>query len=617
MHIISQVDAQIIAEIRRCLKDTTDRGLIVASKWLSELLLSIPAFKRNTGSAADMSSVSMNISEELDDQPNWRNREELDAEEQDTDVLDVARKCMEARQYHRAMYFLQGHTSAKARFISVYCRFITSEKKALHDWHKTDNTRHQPPLPVNTEINDLLDFVKNSTDPWLQFLEALFLYRLSRIPEALDLLYHAISINPWNWAAWTLLGQCLDSSKALTDALTNIDLPLDHPLPQMFQIKIMNELHTATDVELQLCDRLLGTDYFPDNLWLMGQRGRALYDTLELTKAETQFEKMFTLHPDRIEDLDVYSNILHLRGSREKLTALAEKFLLIDKNRPEVCCIVGNHYSLRSERDKAVKYFRRATHLDRTCLTAWILMGLEYHELANYPAAIESFRKAIDVNKKDSRPWAGLGAAYDAMGMPQYGLFYYQQAMKLRPCESYIWEGLGSCYEQLAKHRDSIFALERAIELSKASVPSNRKIVIRAKIVKLARLVGDKEETLAQELKFIKICDDELFGVNLRPPRDNLAEQYITCVYSVAEYHESNDGNLKLAYDYYNWLFVLDPSTVRAKPTMREQIKSKASAKGYDLTNTNSLQFGYSLDYKKGRCLLLEFLQQTGQVTDV
>lgn len=59
------------------------------------------------------------------------------------------------------------------------------------------------------------------------------------------------------------------------------------------------------------------------------------------------------------------------------------------------------------------------------------------------------------------------------------------------------------------RHRDSIFALERAIEHSKASVPSNRKIVIRAKIVKLARLVGDKEDTLAQELKFIKICDDE------------------------------------------------------------------------------------------------------------
>ncbi|KAF8832527.1 hypothetical protein HHX47_DHR1001546 [Lentinula edodes] len=513
----------------------------------------------------------MNISEELDDQPNWRNREELDAEEQDADVLDVARKCMEA------------------------------------------HTRHQPPLPVNTEINDLLDSVKNSTDPWLQFLcVRIIVFRRSLSNFALIAKrysfivcreYRRLSTSSImqfqyipgiglhghysgnvltlqkQYVMYSFGGTDTHSVQQLTDALTNIDLPLDHPLPQMFQIKIMNELHTATDVELQLCDRLLGTDYFPDNLWLMGQRGRALYDTLELTKAETQFEKMFTLHPDRIEDLDVYSNILHLRGSREKLTALAEKFLLIDKNRPEVCCIV-------------------------------------------------------DVNKKDSRPWAGLGAAYDAMGMPQYGLFYYQQAMKLRsvallpfttnhsfahsrPCESYIWEGLGSCYEQLAKHRDSIFALERAIELSKASVPSNRKIVIRAKIVKLARLVGDKEETLAQELKFIKICDDELFGVNLRPPRDNLAEQYITCVYSVAEYHESNDGNLKLAYDYYNWLFVLDPSTVRAKPTMREQIKSKASAKGYDLTNTNSLQFGYSLDYKKGRCLLLEFLQQTGQVTDV
>ncbi|KAE9408649.1 TPR-like protein [Gymnopus androsaceus JB14] len=379
----------------------------------------------------------------------WLTREDLEAEEQEADVLNVARKCMEARQYHRAAHFIRNCTSSKARFLSVYCQFIV--RKALHRWHRTDNTRHQAPLPVNSSIYDLLDSVQKTNDPWLQFLEALFLHRLHRIPDAIAVLSQSLSTCPWNWSAWTLLGQCFDTPQALTDALTKIDLPLDHPLPQMFQIKIMNEFHSATNVELQLCDNLLGPDYFPGSLWLMGQRARALYDTLEFPQALAQFEKMFQLDPNRIEDLDVYSNLLHLLESREKLTALAERFLLTDKDRPEVCCIVGNHYSLRQERDKAVKYFRRATQLDRTYLTAWTLMGLEYHEMQNYPAAIDSFRKALDINKKDSRPWAGLGAAYDAMGMQQYGLFYYQQAVKLRPCEPAIWEGLGNCYEQIAK----------------------------------------------------------------------------------------------------------------------------------------------------------------------
>lgn len=62
-------------------------------------------------------------------------------------------------------------------------------------------------------------------------------------------------------------------------------------------------------------------------------------------QALSQFEKMYQLDPTRIEDLDIYSNLLHLLESREKLTALAERFLLTDKDRPEVCCIVGTCYN--------------------------------------------------------------------------------------------------------------------------------------------------------------------------------------------------------------------------------------------------------------------------------
>ena len=119
-----------------------------------------------------------------------------------------------------------------------------------------------------------------------------------------------------------------------------------------------------------------------------------------------------TLAPHRVDDIDIYSNILYVTENRLKLSRLARDFLELDKDRPEVCCLVGtsfflhtallkttkllgNHYSLRSEHEKAIRYFKRATELDRTYLSAWTLMGHEYVEMKNSHAAIEAYRRAV------------------------------------------------------------------------------------------------------------------------------------------------------------------------------------------------------------------------------
>lgn len=70
--------------------------------------------------------------------------------------------------------------------IYLFHRDQATEKKAQRDWHKLDSefccvcdflskriildNRHQPPSPVNQSLNDLLDLVQDSTDPWLLFL---------------------------------------------------------------------------------------------------------------------------------------------------------------------------------------------------------------------------------------------------------------------------------------------------------------------------------------------------------------------------------------------------------------------------------------------------------------
>lgn len=62
---------------------------------------------------------------------------------------------------------------------------------------------------------------------------------------------------------------------------------------------------------------------------------------VDFGQAEAQFKKIWTLDPHRIDDIDIYSNILYVGESKLELSKLAHEFLALDKDRPEVCCLVG------------------------------------------------------------------------------------------------------------------------------------------------------------------------------------------------------------------------------------------------------------------------------------
>lgn len=127
---------------------------------------------------------------------------------------------------------------------------------------------------------------------------------------------------------------------------------------QLFQIKTLNELHNPSENELQICDRLLGRDFFPNSLWLMAMRAHILYHLhgqsrlffhisrliviqLEFGQAEVQFDKILAIDPERIDDIDIYSNILYVTDNQLKLSKVAHEFLALDRDRPEVCCLIG------------------------------------------------------------------------------------------------------------------------------------------------------------------------------------------------------------------------------------------------------------------------------------
>ena len=202
---------------------------------------------------------------------------------------------------------------------------------------------------------------------------------------------------------------------------------------------------------------------FPTSSFLLTCNALLAYHAKDLMAAEQHFSRLLSLHPQRLDSLDDYSNILYVLNMRPKLAFVAHLCSSVDKFRPESCVVIGNYYSLLSMHEKAVQCFRRALTLDRSCLSAWTLMGHEYVELKNTHAAIESYRRAVDVNRRDYRAWYGLGQTYEMLEMHTYSLWYYKKAAGLRPWDGKMWMAVGSCLQKMGRDRDGIKALKRAL----------------------------------------------------------------------------------------------------------------------------------------------------------
>jgi anaphase-promoting complex subunit 8 len=135
----------------------------------------------------------------------------------------------------------------------------------------------------------------------------------------------------------------------------------------------------------------------------------------DFEEAEKAFDGLREMDPFRLDEIEIYSNMLYVMNKKAKLAQIAHEYAQIDKNRAEVCCLIGrrfpfrtvvltelnsyhilgNYFSSRDEHMKAIQYFKRSLQLNRDYLPAWTLMGHEFVELKNSHAAIEAYRRAV------------------------------------------------------------------------------------------------------------------------------------------------------------------------------------------------------------------------------
>ena len=438
--------------------------LKVASKWACEQLIGLPD-ERDDPSTVSLAGIG------------------LPAKVSSVELL--AKSLMELGEYAHAAAVLsqpnanvatiappREHLTPYGIYLRSYALYLAGEQRK----HQQDLELKEEALERKTSVNPYLQQLRDELSEVYREdkLDGFGLYVYGMVLKeslpvkgphsAAEILMESIVKFPCNWSAW-LDFAAIPDLRSIQETL--LDRMGSHYMYHFFSAHRLLADQAPEDA-VDALEKLIRPQenqlLFAASPYVASQLAVSHYHMKEFHLAEQCFQEIHRRDPHRLEDLDMFSNILYVQDNSVALSKLAHTAARVDKYRPETCCIIGNYYSLKNQRSKAIQYFQRALKLNPDYTGAWTLMGHEFVEAENTPAAMEAYRRAADINPKDYRAWYGLGQAYKILGMPMYALYYYRKACQVRSYDPRMWCAVAGCYLALGKRTEAILAYERAIQ---------------------------------------------------------------------------------------------------------------------------------------------------------
>ncbi|CCK70336.1 anaphase promoting complex subunit CDC23 KNAG_0E00680 [Huiozyma naganishii CBS 8797] len=468
----------------------------------------------------------------------------------------------DCKEFDRCVFFLRDAEEPRLKFLQFYSEYLSwdkktrestenvlmtgkpdkksekelSEKHLLGSNFLQDNTQKQSEGVFTSEtgqqtslaiiLNELRVYLKKLDQrsantlglALLHYLKGVLLNRQGNKSHALSAFLESLSYYTFNWTCWLELLDCItrpdESSLILRhlnekfiikgDEPVSQNVPENNIMLQFFKLALLQEFNYSGSVDefFFILENLL--ILLPNFTYLKSQSAIMNYNYMDYSVAENIFDNIFKCDPYRLEDLDIYSNILYVMQKHSKLAYLAQYVSHVDRFRPETCCIVANYYSARQEHEKSIMYFRRALVLNKKSTSAWTLMGHEFVELKNSHAAIECYRRAVDINERDYKAWFGLGQAYEVLDMHLYSLYYFQKACTLKPLDRRMWQALAECYGLLKNSEQAIECYRRALQLSSNA---GQDVLLLFRMAEQYELILDIESCKQNMLKCVALED--------------------------------------------------------------------------------------------------------------
>lgn len=143
----------------------------------------------------------------------------------DLDTFTMAKAYFDLKEYDRAAFFARTLTSALGRFLHLYSRYMSAEKKRLDDLTDTVVSPDSAQLAALRQLRAELAALQagGELDAYGLYVYGVVLRRLGLAELAAPVLVAAIGLEPGHWGAWLELS-CLVTSR---DKLAALQLP-DH-----------------------------------------------------------------------------------------------------------------------------------------------------------------------------------------------------------------------------------------------------------------------------------------------------------------------------------------------------------------------------------------------------
>ncbi len=237
------------------------------------------------------------------------------------------------REYQRAAYCLYQCTSPRAVFLRGYSRYLAGEKQKEQQRLETvDPLQHATIFnaelqPLHVELERL--HAQKQLDSFGLYLFALVSKARDNTALARALLVEAVNSMPLNWCAWELLTSLCGDRETQAELLPKLP---DHWVLRFWLASLYVELqHGAQPAAMEELRQL--NEDFPKSIYVTAQRALAHYGRREFDDAQAAsisrfcfafleltafvrvafqrlFEELRVVDPYRLENLDVYSNIL-------------------------------------------------------------------------------------------------------------------------------------------------------------------------------------------------------------------------------------------------------------------------------------------------------------------
>ncbi|KAG0254158.1 Anaphase-promoting complex subunit 23 [Mortierella polycephala] len=515
--------------LREAIQACSERGLYFAARWAAEALNGLPLEDSVDTTNKQTKKSSGHASQYAEELCLNSSMESTRAPLPEHDKYLMAKTFFDLKEYDRCASILEGSANHKSRFLRLYSKYLASrgEKAGTGCAGGTCMAINREIEKIDSELSEC--FQAGTLDSFCKYLYGIVLVKRQRKSMAIKVLIESVNQYPFNWSAWQELGTCLPSYPAVVEIKP--DLPESFMTTYFLSHVTLEYFNNQNEDGVEWLEEL--TREFPRSAYVKCERALAFYHAREFPDAAKVFEELIKDNPHRLDNLDVFSNVLFVTDSRAKLSFLAHSSAATDNFRPETCCIIGNYYSMKGEHEKAVVYFKRALRFNRSYASAWTLLGHEYLEMKNTYAAVEAYRRAVDYNHRDYRAWNGLGQTYEALKMHYYALNYYQRATAIRPYDGRMWCAMAECYEYLDQDLAAIKCYTRAL------LGTDQEKTALKKLPKLYKKIGDTEAAARYFRRSLE---------QLREEQSESEDTSEACIYLAI--YERAKGNLVAASEY-------------------------------------------------------------------